>query len=275
LERFAHIDVKKCSILIGFTETFMLVVISPAKKLNMQPSPTFEPTQPVFGQEADELARVMQKLSLDELQSLMGISASLAKLNANRFASFGAQDKKSAALAFAGDTYKGLEAATMEPEDMEWAQNHLRVLSGLYGLLRPLDAIEPYRLEMGSQLATARGKSLYQYWGSKIADALNEQAAATKSNLLVNCASKEYFDAVDLATLKLPVVTPVFLESLNNKAKIISFYAKKARGAMARFIVQNRLKESAELQKFNAGGYLYQPDQSDADKMVFMRDTTS
>jgi len=251
----------------------MLVVISPAKKLNMQPSLTIEPTQPIFGQEANELAHVMQKLSLDELQSLMGISSNLANLNANRFASFGKQSKKSAALAFAGDTYQGLEAETLEPEDMAWAQNHLRVLSGLYGVLRPLDAIEPYRLEMGSQLATARGKSLYQYWGSKITGALNEQAAATNSSLLVNCASKEYFGAIDHASLTLPVVTPVFLENQNGKANIVSFYAKKARGAMARFIMQNRLKDAAELQYFNAGGYCYQPDRSNINTFVFMRDT--
>jgi len=250
----------------------MLVVISPAKKLNMQPLPAIESTQPMFGQEAAELAHVMQKLSLDELQSLMGISVNLAKLNADRFASFGTQDKKPAALAFAGDTYQGMAAATLEPEDMAWAQNHLRVLSGLYGVLRPLDAIEPYRLEMGSQLATARGKSLYQYWGSKIARALNDQAVATNSSLLVNCASREYFGSVDLVSLTLPVVTPVFLENKNGKAKVVSFYAKKARGAMARFILQNRLRERAELQDFNAGGYRYQPDQSDAEIIVFTRD---
>jgi cytoplasmic iron level regulating protein YaaA (DUF328/UPF0246 family) len=249
----------------------MLVVISPAKKIDMQPSPTIEPTQPMFGQEAGELAHTMQKLSLDELKSLMGISTNLAKLNADRFASFGAQDKKPAAFAFAGDTYQGLEATTLEPEDMAWAQNHLRVLSGLYGVLRPLDAIEPYRLEMGSPLVTARGKSLYKYWGSKIACALYKQAIATNSSLLVNCASKEYFGAVDLVKLKLPVVTPVFLENQNGKTKIISFYAKKARGAMARFIVQNRLKERAELQRFNVGGYAYQPHQSNAETLVFMR----
>ena len=249
----------------------MLVAISPAKKINMQASSVFEPTQPIYGQEADELAHLMQQLDLDEMKSLMGISANLAKLNADRFASFGAQDKKPAALAFAGDTYQGLEAATLEPEDMAWAQNHLRVLSGLYGVLRPLDGIEPYRLEMGSQLATARGKSLYQYWGSKIAGALNEQAVATNSNLLVNCASKEYFGAVDLASLTLPVVTPVFLENSGGKAKIVSFYAKKARGAMARFIVQNRLKDPAELQDFNAGDYRYQRDKSDDKNLVFVR----
>ena len=253
----------------------MLVVISPAKKLNMQPSLTIEVTQPMFGQEANELAALIQKLSLDELQSLMDISTNLAKLNADRFASFGAQAKKPAALAFAGDTYQGLDAATLEPEDMAWAQNHLRVLSGLYGVLRPLDTIEPYRLEMGSQLATARGKSLYQYWGSKIADALNEQLAATNSSLLLNCASQEYFSAVDLAKLKLPVVTPVFLENRNGKAKIVSFYAKKARGAMARFIIQNRLTERVELQNFNAGGYRYLPDRSDEGTLVFLRDALS
>jgi cytoplasmic iron level regulating protein YaaA (DUF328/UPF0246 family) len=179
----------------------MLVVISPAKKLNMQPSEEIVPTQPIFGDEANELADVMQNLSLDKLQSLMGISENLAKLNADRFAHFGSQDKKPAALAFAGDTYLGLEAASLEPDEMAWAQNHLRVLSGLYGVLRPLDAIEPYRLEMGSQLATKRGKSLYHYWGAKIAEALSAQAATTGSDLLLNCASKEYFGAVDLASL--------------------------------------------------------------------------
>ncbi len=201
----------------------MLVVISPAKKLNMQPSEDIVPTQPIFGDEANELAEVMQNLSLDKLQSLMGISENLAKLNADRFAHFGSQDKKPAALAFAGDTYLGLEAASLEPDEMAWAQNHLRVLSGLYGVLRPLDAIEPYRLEMGSRLTTKLGKSLYDYWGTKIAEALNKQAAATGSNLLVNCASKEYFSAVDLASLTLPVVTPILAIAINliNRMTII------------------------------------------------------
>ena len=252
----------------------MLVVISPAKKLNMQPSENILPTLPIFGDEANELADVMQNLSVDKLQSLMGISENLAKLNADRFAHFGSQDKKPAALAFAGDTYLGLEAASLEPDEMAWAQNHLRVLSGLYGLLRPLDAIEPYRLEMGSRLTTKLGKSLYDYWGTKIAEALDKQAAATGSDVLVNCASKEYFSAVDLASLTLPVVTPIFLENKNGKAKIVSFYAKKARGAMARFVVQNRLKTKDDLKGFAAGGYCYQPDQSDADDLVFEREVS-
>jgi cytoplasmic iron level regulating protein YaaA (DUF328/UPF0246 family) len=157
---------------------------------------------------------------------------------------------------------------------MAWAQNHLRVLSGLYGVLRPLDAIEPYRLEMGSRLTTKLGQSLYDYWGTKIAEALDKQAAATGSDVLVNCASKEYFSAVDLASLTLPVVTPIFLENKNGKAKIVSFYAKKARGAMARFVVQNRLKTKDDLKGFAAGGYCYQPDQSDADHLVFEREAS-
>lgn len=249
----------------------MLVVISPAKKLDMRPNDNVVSTQPAFKQNAAELAAVMRNQSVDELQALMGISESLAELNARRFAQFGAQDKKPAALAFAGDTYTGLEAVTLEPEEMLWAQNHLRVLSGLYGILRPLDAIEPYRLEMGSQLKTKRGKSLYCYWGSKISKALNEQATKTGSKLIVNCASKEYFGAVDLDTLKIRVVTPVFMERRDGHAKIVSFYAKKARGAMARFIVQNRLKKIDQLLEFNAGGYCYQPDQSTSEKPVFLR----
>ena len=250
----------------------MLVVISPAKKLDMRPYDSVASTQPAFHQNAAELAAIMRKHSVDELQSLMGISESLAKLNANRFAQFGAQEKKPAALAFAGDTYTGLEAATLEPEEMLWAQSHLRVLSGLYGILRPLDAIEPYRLEMGSQLKTKRGKSLYCYWGSKISEALNEQATKTGSKLIVNCASQEYFGAVDLNSLRIPVVTPVFMEWRDGRAKIVSFYAKKARGAMARFIVQNRLQDTDQLQEFNAGGYCYQPDQSNTERPVFLRE---
>ena len=155
---------------------------------------------------------------------------------------------------------------------MAWAQNHLRILSGLYGLLRPLDAIEPYRLEMGSRLKTTHGGSLYEYWGSKLAEALSTQAAATDSNALVNCASQEYFGAVDTSVLSLPVITPVFKEQRDGRARIVSFFAKKARGAMARYIVQNRLKDPDALQHFDAGGYRYRPDESTPSAPVFIRD---
>ena len=250
----------------------MLVVVSPAKKLDMQPADGVVSTEPVFSRNAGELAAVARDLSLEDLQSLMGLSTNLAQLNADRFSTFGSQDRKPAALAFAGDTYQGLEATSLDPDEMAWAQNHLRILSGLYGILRPLDAIEPYRLEMGSRLKTSRGSSLYDYWGQQISDALNEQAIATKSQFLINCASQEYFGAVDLSVLTPQVITPVFMEYKDGKAKIVSFYAKKARGAMARYIIQNRLTQIEDLKGFNSGGYSYQPDQSDAQKWVFTRD---
>ena len=250
----------------------MLVVISPAKKLDMDSSYSHTPTQPVFLDHAQELAGVARGLSHDDIRSLMGLSDTLAQLNVERFANFGTQPEKPAALSFAGDTYQGLEAQSLDDDDMAWAQNHLRILSGLYGLLRPLDAIEPYRLEMGSRLKTAHGGSLYEYWGSKLAEALGTQAAATESNALVNCASQEYFGAVDASALSLPVITPVFKEEHDGRARIVSFFAKKARGAMARYIVQNRLKDPDALQQFDAGGYRYRPDESTPSAPVFIRD---
>jgi cytoplasmic iron level regulating protein YaaA (DUF328/UPF0246 family) len=253
----------------------MLVVVSPAKKLDMQPVDGLKSTEPAFSRNAVELAGIARDLSLDDLQTLMGLSTNLAQLNADRFAAFGSQDRKAAALAFAGDTYQGLEATSLDSDEMLWAQNHLRILSGLYGILRPLDAIEPYRLEMGSRLKTSQGASLYDYWGQQLSEALNEQAAATKSNVLVNCASQEYFGAVDLSALTPQVITPVFMEYKAGKAKIVSFFAKKARGAMARYIIQNRLTQSDDLKGFDSGGYSYHPDQSDAHKWVFLRDYPS
>ena len=250
----------------------MLIVVSPAKKLNMEPVEDILPTEPVFAEQARELAAVADKLSLEELQKLMGLSPSLAQLNAERFGAFGVQQKKPAALAFAGDTYQGLEATSLDPDEMAWAQTHLRILSGLYGILRPLDAIEPYRLEMGSRLHTEKGASLYSYWGRKLADALNAQAAATGATALVNCASQEYFGAVDMGALTVPVMTPVFKERKDGKEKIVSFFAKKARGAMARFVIQHRVTTSEGLTGFTSGGYEFQPDQSDAQTMVFVRD---
>lgn len=250
----------------------MLIVVSPAKKLDMEPAKEVLPTEPVFAEQARELAAVADKLSLDELQKLMGLSRSLAHLNAQRFGAFGKQQKKPAALAFAGDTYQGLDAASLDPHEMAWAQDHLRILSGLYGVLRPLDAIEPYRLEMGSRLHNEKGKTLYAYWGSELADALNKQAATTGAAALVNCASQEYFGAVDKNTLKIPVISPVFKERKNGKEKIVSFFAKRARGAMARFAIQHRITTPSGLMDFKSGGYEFQPCQSDAQKMVFVRD---
>ncbi len=253
----------------------MLVVVSPAKKLDMSPAEGVTPSAPVFQDQANALAGIARELSVADLQKLMGISENLARLNAQRFSDFGAMEAKPAALAFAGDTYQGLEAKSLSAEELDWAQDHFRILSGLYGLLRPLDAIEPYRLEMGSRLKTGRGKSLYDFWGDRIAQALNDQAAALGSEILINCASQEYFSAVDREALALRVITPVFMEEKAGKPKIVSFYAKKARGAMARFIIQRRLTEAEAIKEFDTGGYRYHGDLSEGDNWVFLRDHPS
>ncbi|MCG7625738.1 peroxide stress protein YaaA [Epibacterium sp. Ofav1-8] len=252
----------------------MLVVTSPAKKLDWSDRDV-EMTYPALQDDAIALAEVARTLSVGDLMKLMHISEDLAKLNHERFRSFQADpsdaDLRPAALAFAGDTYQGLEATSLDADELAWAQDHFRILSGLYGLLRPLDAMQPYRLEMGSRLATAKGKTLYAYWGRKIADALNAQADVVGSDVLVNCASQEYFGAVDLDVLKPRVVTPVFLEDKPGGPKVVSFYAKKARGAMTRFIIQNRLTDAAAITGFDSGGYAYQPEMSEPDAPVFLR----
>ena len=253
----------------------MLVVISPAKKIDMTPvelPSSLSMTTPDFTQDAQHLAGVAGALEADGLMKLMGISEQLAALNMDRFSAFGAQDSKAAVLAFAGDTYQGLEASTLDEPELAWAQNHLRILSGLYGVLRPLDQMEPYRLEMGSRLKTDRGGNLYAYWGARLAEALNTQAQAVGAKALVNCASQEYFGAVDQAALDLPVITPQFKDRKDGKARIVSFYAKKARGAMARYIIQNQVQSAEDLKGFNMGGYAYQAGDSDAGTMVFTRD---
>ncbi|MEL6640009.1 MAG: peroxide stress protein YaaA, partial [Pseudomonadota bacterium] len=241
----------------------MLTVISPAKSLDMAPV-AIKPTAPDFHDDAVRLSKTARNLTLGGLKDLMGISDDLARLNRDRFKAFAADPTKEAvkpaALAFNGDTYQGLEAKTLEDDDLTWAQDHLRILSGLYGLLRPLDAIQPYRLEMGSKLKTRRGKSLYDYWGDQIAKALNAQAAALDTEVLVNCASQEYFGAADRKALKLRVVTPQFLEVKDDRPRMVSFFAKRARGAMARHLTQARATDLSDVLAFTAGGYAYDPD---------------
>lgn len=252
----------------------MLTVISPAKRLNETDHslPGFAPTLPDFAQESVSLAKVARALSADQLCKLMDISPALGQLNHARFNAFHADAAgKPAAFMFDGDTYAGLEARQMDPDTLQWAQGHLRILSGLYGLLRPLDTIQPYRLEMGSKLANAKGRDLYAFWGKKIALALNALAEERCAKILVNCASAEYFNAVDLKALKLATVTPVFLEERNGEAKIVSFWAKKARGAMARYISQNHLTNPSDLRGFYLGGYRFRPDQSIDTRLVFSR----
>lgn len=247
----------------------MLVVISPAKRLNIKDAQDDGGTLPAFQAAADDLAEYARALSPQKLQKLMHISENLAKLNAGRFADFAQGDTfGQAAQMFSGDTYLGLEAATLDDEEMDWAQDHLRILSGLYGLLRPRDLIQPYRLEMGSRLKTEHGKNLYEYWGDRLALALNETGADT----LVNCASVEYFSAVDLDALKMRVITPVFMEEKAGTPKIVSFFAKKARGAMARFMIERRITDAQGLKDFDTGGYRFNADMSDGDRWVFLRD---
>jgi uncharacterized protein len=251
----------------------MLTVISPAKRLDDKATlpAGLAATQPIFATEAEVLAGVARKLTVTKLRKLMDISEPLAKLNVERFAGFDMAETKPAALFFAGDTYAGLEAKTLDVDALRWAQDHLRILSGLYGVLRPLDGIKAYRLEMGSKLKNPRGADLYAYWRGHVAGALNELAAETGARALVNCASIEYFGAVDTKALTLPVVTPTFLEEKNGEAKIVSFYAKKARGAMARFIAENRLTDPESLKEFETGGYAYDAVRSAPMAPVFIR----
>lgn len=251
----------------------MLTVISPAKRLNEKPHVVaMAPTTPEFAADAARLASIARGLSVADLCRLMHISPALGTLNHDRFRTFRVDAPGlPAAFLFDGDTYAGLEARQLETDALHWAQGHLRILSGLYGLLRPMDAIQPYRLEMGSRLANPKGADLYAYWGSKIARALNTQAAEVGAKFLINCASTEYFGAVAPKALALPVITPVFLEDRNGEPKIVSFWAKKARGAMARFIAIHHLTNPADLRGFDLGGYAYRADLSDAMRMVFIR----
>jgi len=253
----------------------MLTVISPAKSLDLEPV-SVDTTAPDFQEDAVRLAKTSRNLTLGALKGLMSISDDLARLNRDRFKAFEAEptpeQTKAAALAFNGDTYQGLEAKTLSEDDMAYAQNHLRILSGLYGLLRPLDAIQPYRLEMGSRLKTRRGKSLYDYWGTTISKALNVLGEAQGTDTLVNCASQEYFGAADTKALKLNVMTPVFMEVKDGRARIVSFFAKRARGAMARHIVENRVTTPDGVRAFSSGGYTFDADQSTDERPVFLRD---
>lgn len=252
----------------------MLTVISPAKRLDFGDW-SGPATQPRFTREANLLAGHARQLSLSALKGLMGLSDDLARLNRDRFRAFApASDRdnaKPAALAFAGDTYAGLDAASLDADALDWAQERLRILSGLYGLLRPRDLIQPYRLEMGSRLKTRRGGSLYAFWGDTLARTLTEEVRGQGGDTLLNCASQEYFAAADRPALDLRVITPVFLEDRPGGAKVISFQAKRARGAMARYVIDNRLTGPEAILEFDRGGYEYAPDLSEPGRPAFLR----
>lgn len=258
----------------------MIFVISPAKALDYETPPvTAVHTQPDYLADAAELIAVMREKSPAEVSALMDISDQLATLNVARYETwappFSLANAKQAVLAFNGDVYEGLDAQTLSPAELEWAQAHLRILSGLYGLLRPLDLMQAYRLEMGTRLATPRGKNLYAFWGDKLTVALNgllaQEREAGAVPVLVNLASEEYFKSVVPAKLAAPVVTPVFEDWKNGRYKIISFYAKRARGLMCRYAIRNRVEDVEGLKGFDLEGYAFAPDASDKDTLVFRR----
>lgn len=254
----------------------MLLTISPAKTLDYDsPLATERHTQPELLAQSETLIETCRKLTPADIGSLMHISDKLAGLNAARFGEwqpdFTPDNARQAILAFKGDVYTGMQAETFSEADFDFAQQHLRMLSGLYGVLRPLDLMQPYRLEMGTKLANPRGKDLYTFWGDIITDNLNQALAAQGDNVLVNLASDEYFKAVNPKKLNAVIIKPVFLDEKNGKYKVISFYAKKARGLMSRFIIQNRLTQPSQLTEFNLDDYRFDESQSGERELVFTR----
>ncbi len=256
----------------------MLIVVSPAKSLDFEsPLATRKYSEPLLLDQAAELVEVMREKSPDELGDMMSISPSLAELNFERFhdwsAPFTPNNARPAVLAFNGDTYLGLEASSFDARDFTHAQKTLRILSGLYGVLRPLDLIQPYRLEMGSKLETPAGDTLYDYWGDTITEALAADLDASPGpRALVNLASNEYFGAVDPALLDARVVTPTFLDrKADGPPRTVGFFAKRARGTMAAWIIRGRLRSVRALADFDGMGYRYDADRSTADEPVFIR----
>ncbi|MBS0882457.1 peroxide stress protein YaaA [Pantoea sp. JGM49] len=254
----------------------MLMVISPAKTLDFEsPLATQRFTQSTLLEKSQQLIDVARDLSPAQISSLMSISDKLAHLNADRFNQwqppFTLENARQAILAFKGDVYTGLQAETFSDADFDFAQQHLRMLSGLYGVLRPLDLMQPYRLEMGIKLANPAAKDLYGFWGDLLTQKLNEAMAEQGDEVLINLASDEYFKAVKPKQLNGELIKPVFLDEKNGKFKVISFYAKKARGLMSRYVIQNRLSKPEQLKQFDVDGYFFAADESKGNELVFKR----
>lgn len=252
----------------------MLILISPAKKLDFDTGPVFKAhTQPRFLADSQQLIDRLKLLSVQEVASLMKLSDELAALNVARFATwqqpFSLQNAKQAILAFKGDVYTGLSAQTLDEADLEYAQRHLRILSGLYGVLKPLDLIQAYRLEMGTRFVNPKGKDLYHFWGDTLRVSIEKEL---DDNLLINLASAEYFKAVQAKKIQARVITPIFKDWKNGNYKIISFYAKKARGLMSRYIIEQRLDDPQHIKHFDSDGYRFNDEMSSDDDWVFVRD---
>jgi len=254
----------------------MLIVISPAKKLDYSnPAPAVSFSQPQFLDRAAELISIMREKDSFEIADLMKLSMKLADLNMQRYQEwhtpFTTANAKQALFAFTGDVYQGLNAATLDSDDLSFAQDHLCILSGLYGLLRPLDLMQPYRLEMGTRLANDHGHNLYAFWGETITNAVNDALAAQGDDILINLASSEYFSSIQASSIKGRIITPVFKELRDGKYRIISFNAKKARGFMSRYIIENRLSNPEELKAFDVADYGFNADLSSENEFVFTR----
>ncbi|MDE5420665.1 peroxide stress protein YaaA [Ancylomarina sp. DW003] len=255
----------------------MLILISPAKSLDFETKSTTKNfSEASFLKDSQTLIKKLRKLSTDEIADFMGISPKLAQLNFERFLSwqlpFNLDNAKQAVLAFKGDVYTGLDAYSLSEKELQTAQMDLRILSGLYGVLRPLDLIQAYRLEMGKKLQTKKGDNLYEFWGDKITKEINKTLKEKDGKFLINLASNEYFKSVNKKKIKAEVITPVFKDLKNGQYKVISFFAKKARGLMTRFIIQNEITDPEHLKAFDSDGYIFNPQLSKNTELVFTRD---
>ena len=254
----------------------LVTIISPAKKLDYSPiEKNLDSTVPGLLAHSNELIKYLKSLNPQEVSSLMGLSDKLGALNYERFQEwetpFTKSNSKQAILAFKGDVYQGLDAESLSETELIWAQKHVRILSGLYGVLKPLDLMQAYRLEMGTKFPTNRGKNLYEFWNSIITDELNRTLSSKKA-ILLNLASNEYFKSINSSELKANVITPIFMDRKNGKYKIISFFAKKARGLMTRYVIKNQTEDIADIQNFEEGGYFFNEEMSEDNKPVFCRD---
>ena len=255
----------------------MLIVLSPAKTLDYSVDPKSNHTAPQFLSQSSKLIKTLKDKEPKDIASLMGLSDKLATLNFDRYQSWKAaksvsSDAKPSMLVFKGDVYQGLSAEDFNAKQIKFAQKHLRILSGLYGILRPMDVIKPYRLEMGTKLQTSKGKNLYEFWGNSVQENVISDLASQKSDLLINLASKEYFSVLGKMPEYISVVSPVFKDFKNGKHKIISFYAKRARGLMAKWIIENNIRDFEKLSKFSLDGYYFSKKDSSATEPVFLRD---